>query len=889
MNYYKESIDEVLNNLQTSLNGLSSSEAVKRLNRYGKNELPRKKRISIFKIFFKEMLDPIVIILIVVTIISFLIGETIDAFCILFIILIDLVTGTIQEYSATKKALSLNEIIKVKCKVLRDFKETYIDSTNLVIGDIIYLESGNKISGDLRVLDSYNLTVSEAVLTGESTSIYKDNEIILEDTLVQDRKNMLYAGCNVLTGRATCVVCKTGINTELGKIATSINNLQDEKSPLTIRIEKFSKQISLILIIISIFLTILLILKGNKLSDVFMMVVALTVSALPEGLPLALTMALTIASGRMLKKNVIVKKLNSVESLGSSTVIASDKTGTLTVNEQTAKIIVLPNNKKYEITGSGYNTNGKVIINDVNDNENILDLIKLGLINNEANVTVKDEKESYLGDSIDIAFLVLANKMEVNKKDIKIIKEIPYESVNKYSAVFYKIKNDDKIYCTVKGSIEKVLEFSKYMESSLIDKEMLMKQNEELAKDGYRVIAIASGNIKSDNLDESVIKDLTFKGLVGFIDPIRDDCIDAINECMNAHIKVVMITGDHPLTALKIGKDLKIVSNNKEVTTGLELEKKFREGLLIFDEFVSEKKIFARVSPDQKLEIVKSFKRQGEFVAVTGDGVNDAPALKAANLGISMGSGTDVCIETSNMILTDDKFSSIVSGIKEGRCAYSNIRKIIYMLISCGLAEVLFFTLSIVFNYEVPLVAIQLLWLNLVTDGMQDMALSFEGAESGIMNEYPRSPKENIFDKKLISEVLLSGFTIGILVFLLWIYLLDILKFEVVVARGYIMALMVFIQNMHVLNSRSETKSIFDKSLKPNKFVYFAIISSIILQILIMEIPFLSNILKTKSIPFIHLVFLFLLSLTILFVMELFKIYRNHMETKINKKIKNKK
>ena len=283
MNYYKENIDEVLDNLQTSLNGLSKEEAIKRLNRYGKNELPKKKSISLFKIFFKEMLDPIVIILLVVTIISFLIGENFDAFCILFIILVDLITGTIQEYSATKKALSLNEIIKVKCKVLRDGKETFIDSTNLVIGVIIYLESGNKISGDLRILDSYNLTVNESILTGESASIYKDNEIILENTMVQDRKNMLYAGCNILTGRATCVVCETGSNTEIGKIATSMNSLQEEKSPLTIRIEKFSKQISLILIVISLLLTILLILKGNKLSDVFMMVVALTVSALPEG------------------------------------------------------------------------------------------------------------------------------------------------------------------------------------------------------------------------------------------------------------------------------------------------------------------------------------------------------------------------------------------------------------------------------------------------------------------------------------------------------------------------------------------------------------------------------------------------------------------------------
>ena len=691
---------------------------------------------------------------------------------------------------------------------------------------------------------------------------------------------MVYAGCVILTGRATCVVVKTGIHTEIGQIAKTVTESREEKSPLTIRVEKFSKQISIVVLILAVILTIILIGKGNEVNEVFMLVVALTLSALPEGLPLALTMALTIASNRMLKKNVIVKKLNSVESLGSCTLIASDKTGTLTVNEQTAKIITLPSSKSFEVTGSGYNNNGKVIINDKKDLPDILDIIKLGLINNEASLTINSDNVEYQGDSIDVAFLALAKKMDVDDKNIKISDSIPYESINKYSAVFYKIKGDNRIYVTVKGSPEKILEFSKKMLVNTKEKELnnafIKKQNETLASEGYRVIALASGilPLEKDKYEESDIKNLVFKGLIGFIDPIRDDCKESIKQCLDASVKVIMITGDHPLTAYKIANDLGIVRDRKEVATSEEVAKALKSGVIKFDEFIKDKKVFARVTPLEKLEIVNSFKRQGEFVAVTGDGVNDAPAIKTANIGIAMGSGTDVSIETANMILTDDKFSSIVSGIIEGRCAYSNIRKITYMLISCGFAEVLFFILAITLNFPMPLLAMQLLWLNVVTDGLQDFALSFEAAEDDIMKYPPRSPKENLFDKRLIQEVLLSGITIGVLVFIVWYYLIEILNFDINIARGYIMALMVFIQNMHVLNCRSETKSIFSNKIKKNKFVYFSIFSAIILQVIIMEVPFLSHFFKTESIPVTHLIILFLISLTILFVMEMYKMFK---------------
>ena len=880
MNFYQEDIEKIFENLKTTENGLTEKEAKERLLRYGKNELPKKKADSIFKIFFTQILDPIVLLLIVTIIFSFIIGEIYDAIVVIFIVLVDLLMGTIQEYNAAKKARSLENIIKVKCKVLRDDKEVIIDSSDLVVGDIVFLESGNKVSADLRIIDSYNLTVNESILTGESLGVYKNNDVIKEKRAIGDRLNMVYAGCVILTGRATCVVVKTGIQTEIGQIAKTVTESREEKSPLTIRVEKFSKQISIVVLILAVILTIILIGKGNEVNEVFMLVVALTLSALPEGLPLALTMALTIASNRMLKKNVIVKKLNSVESLGSCTLIASDKTGTLTVNEQTAKIITLPNSKSFEVTGSGYNNNGKVIINDKKDLPDILDIIKLGLINNEASLTINSDNVEYQGDSIDVAFLALAKKMDVDDKNIKIIDSIPYESINKYSAVFYKIKGDNRIYVTVKGSPEKILEFSKKMLVDTKEKELdnafIKKQNETLASEGYRVIALASGilPLEKDKYEESDIKNLVFKGLVGFIDPIRDDCKESIKQCLDASVKVIMITGDHPLTAYKIANDLGIVRDRKEVATSEEVEKALKSGVIKFDEFIKDKKVFARVTPLEKLEIVNSFKRQGEFVAVTGDGVNDAPAIKTANIGIAMGSGTDVSIETANMILTDDKFSSIVSGIIEGRCAYSNIRKITYMLISCGFAEVLFFILAIILNFPMPLLAMQLLWLNVVTDGLQDFALSFEAAEDDIMKYPPRSPKENLFDKRLIQEVLLSGITIGVLVFIVWYYLIEILNFDINIARGYIMALMVFIQNMHVLNCRSETKSIFSNKIKKNKFVYFSIFSAIILQIIIMEVPFLSHFFKTESIPVSHLIILFLISLTILFVMEMYKMFK---------------
>ena len=865
-NWYSKELEDIYKILKIDDKGLTTEEANKRLEKYGRNELPKQKKDSIIKIFLSEFKDPIVLLLIVAIIASFVVGEVVDAIAIIFIVLVDVVMGTYQENKANNIADALSKLVTVKSKVLRNGEITSVDSEELVIGDIVLLESGDKISADLRLIETHNFMVDESILTGESVQVSKNAHAIKGDNLIiSDQSNMAFSGTTVVTGRAKAIVVSTGLYTEIGKIAHSISEAKEEKSPLTLRVEKLSKQISLLVVVVAIIIMILLIIKHVPYHEIFLSVVALAVSAMPEGLPLALTMALTIASNKMAKKNVVAKKLHSVESLGSCTVIASDKTGTLTVNEQTAKKILLPNNKEYDIDGVGYEFEGSVVGSDELSKE----ISMLGVLNNEA--TIDDEKR--IGDSIDLAFLVLGKKEKVDISEIKIIDNIPYESENKYSAVFYE--KDGETYCTVKGSLEKVNSFCTSI--NLKNDADLEEQNESLASRGYRVIALASGKVeKKNSYKESDIKDLLFMGMVGFIDPIRKEVVASISECKSAGIKVLMITGDHPLTAFSIAKELDLTNDYKEVTTGLEVDDYLKKDKVIFDEFVKSKKVFTRVTPLQKLEIVESLKRQGEFVAVTGDGVNDAPALKSANIGVAMGSGTDIARETAKMIIIDDNFKSIVAGVKEGRVAFANIRKIIYFLLSCGLAEVLFFCLSIIFNMPMPLVAIQLLWLNIVTDGIQDFALSFEKAEKNIMQEKQKNSSASIIDKSLLTQTLTSGLIIGILVFIVWYYLINFMKMDIQIARGYIMLLMVFMQNIHVFNCRSEKQSAFKVSIKSNPFIVISVICCIILQVIVMEVDVLAKFLQTSPVPIMDVLILFLIASIVLIVIELYKEFVYH-------------
>ena len=857
--FYKKETEEVLQELHTSENGLNNNEVQKRKEKYGRNELPKKKRETVWHIFFNEFKDPIVILLMVAILASFIVGEVMDAVAILFIVLLDACMGTYQENKANKTAEALANLVKTKVAVIRNGKTISVDAEEVTIGDIVLLESGDKVSADIRLLETYNLKINESVLTGESTEVHKIAEALLDEELtISDQKNMAFSGTTVVRGRAKGVIVGIGLNAELGKIADSMNQTEDEKSPLTIRVEKLSKQISILVLIIAVLIATLLIIKDVPYDEIFLSVIALAVSAMPEGLPLALTMALTIASNKMAKKNVIVRKLNAAESLGSCTVIASDKTGTLTINEQTAKKIIFPDDREYIVDESGIVGEEKL---DTSSKKDIAGLAFLGGINNEA--SIEDGKKE--GDAIDVAFLIFAKKLNVTLTDAKIITMLPYESENKYSAVFYE--QDGETYATVKGSLETVCSFC-----DKVDEKNLNKQNEALAKDGFRMIALASGRVpKKNEYTASDLKNLTYKGMLAFIDPIRKEAISSIKECREAGIKVLMITGDHPLTALSIAKDLGLATKESEVTTGLEIESEFAKGEKNFDKFIKQKRVFARVTPIEKLHIVESLKRQGEFVAVTGDGVNDAPALKAANIGVAMGSGTDIARETADMIIVDDNFTSIVAGVMEGRIAYANIRKIIYFLISCGVAEVVFFLISILLNLPMPLVAIQLLWLNVVTDGIQDFALSFEKGTKDILKQPPIKPQESIFNKTLLQEILVAGGIIGIIVLIVWYYLIDVVAMDTEMARGYIMCLMVFIQNIHVFNCRSEDKSAFKVPLKNNWLIVGGVVCSIILQIIVMEVPFLSQFLQTTSIPFSNLVYLFLIACSILVLVEIYK------------------
>jgi len=863
----------VLKEFKSSLSGLTQSEAKKRLKKYGLNELPKEKKKTRLEIFLGSFKDPIIYVLLAAAILSFIVGEIIDGLAILFIILVDAIVSTIQEYRAEQNSEALKNLIKVKVKVIRENRHSEIDSANVVPGDIIVIEPGTVISADARILTSNNLTVNESILTGESIGVVKSFESV--DSNDVSKKCMLYAGTSVLTGRALAVVVSTGINTEVGKIAEKVTTTEESASPLTIRMEKFSKQITILIVVIAIIIGFVLYYKGYSALEIFLSVVALSVSAMPEGLPLALTMALTIGANKMGKRNVIVKKLNSVESLGSCTVIASDKTGTLTVNEQTAKKILLANGEEFDVEGNGYNDIGSIIPFNESNIKNAKYISLLGYMNNEAMLEKNKGVWESFGDSIDIAFLALSRKLNTNETEFNKLYEIPYESEKKYSAIFYK--KGDKVYCTAKGSLEVILDFCSHSynngKKTKLNKEAILKQNEDMAAKGLRVIALCDGEVPVlEKYSEKNIYNLNFVGLVGFIDPVRKEAINAIKECKNAGIKVLMITGDHALTAYAIAKDLNMIDEKSEVATGSDLDF-YIDDESKFDEFIKDKKVFARVTPLQKLKIVESLQRQGEFVAVTGDGVNDAPAIKAANIGVAMGSGTDVAKQTAKMIVIDDNFASIVAGIEEGRNAYSNIRKISIMLLSCGFAEVLFFVLAIAFDLPMPLVAIQLLWLNLVTDGLQDMALSFERETDTIMKQKPRPTNESLFEKELVKQILLSGLFIGIVVFLVWNVLIKI-GMETSHARGYVLALMVFIQNIHVINCRSESKSIFENSFMKNPFVLFTIAGSIILQIIVMEVPLLSKFLQTYQVPYVHMLILLLLSLPILSVMELYKRFK---------------
>jgi magnesium-transporting ATPase (P-type) len=879
--WYKFTIEKILSNLNSSLDGLNQNQVNEKVLKYGKNKLPMKKGLSAFKIILNQFLNPLIYILLAAGVVSVFIGDVKDSFFIFIVIILNASIGAYQEWKAEKSAESLQRLLNIYTDVMRDSKEVEINAEELVPGDIVLLESGNKVPADIRLINSNKLMVDESLLTGESVSVQKNAEDIFDDNLIiAERINMLFAGSIITSGRATGIVVETGLNTEIGKIAETITGLDTSKPPLIHRMERFAKHISYIVLIACILIGIVEIYRGNNIADVFLMIIALAVSAIPEGLPAAVTVALSVGMSRMLKRNVIIRKLTAVEALGSCTCIVSDKTGTLTVNKQTVRLISVANGNSFQVTGESYTPQGQILTNENLDVKvgydcNLDEIIKTSVICNEAVIQQTASGWESNGDSVDIAILAMAQKYGINQShiinSIKTVTEIPYESEIAYAARFYKENGKTKI--AIKGAFEIIINLCNKMRMdgniTDINYESLNNQATRLAEEGYRLISVASGQIEEEkkHYSHEDINSLIFMGFICLIDPLRPESTAAIQKCKEAGIRVLMVTGDHPETAFTIGRQLGISQSKNCVITGYDIERTTQEE---FKKIISTKSIFARVSPLQKLQIVDILGNLGNFIAVTGDGVNDAPALKKAHVGVAMGSGTDITKDVASIIVSDDNFSSIVSGIEEGRYTYDNIRKVIYLLVSAGLSEIILFLLAIVAGLPIPLVAVQLLWLNLVTNGIQGVGLAFEKGESTTMQRPPRSPNEGVFNKIMIQETVLSSIIIAIITFTLWVWLLKS-GLDLYHSRNLILLLMVFFENIHVFNCRSEYISAFKIPVKNNVLLVSGVVVAQAIHLLSMHIPLMQKTLEVSPVG-IKTWFVFLaLSAVLLIVMELFK------------------
>lgn len=877
-------IDDVFKKLKTSGKGLNSQEAARRQLEFGPNRLPARRAPSFIEIFFHQFLNPLIYILLIAASVALFLKEIVDAIFIFGVILLNSLVGAWQESKAEKSAVALQNLLKIKTLVRRDGQERSLDAEELAIGDIVFLTSGDKVPADIRIFEAHNLSVDEAFLTGESSAINKNDDVLVEKVTINEKSNLLFAGSTILSGRASGVVIDVGLGTEVGKIADIIASAPTSKPPLIIRMEQFTKKLSFIILFLCFLLALLALGKGMNQLEVFFLVTALAVSAIPEGLPVALTVALSVATVRMSRRRVIVRKLTAVEALGSCTVIASDKTGTLTLNQQTASLIYLASGAELSVSGLGYNGLGKIegySQLSKSDKKIMDDSLASAVLANEAKLWREKDVWNYYGDQLDVAFLALAYKAGFKPGDIagslESLLDIPYESERRYAAKIYLQAGQQRV--AIKGALDKILSFCSQSAASKtktkFNKESILKKGEELAARGYRVLALADGKFvgkvpaETEDFLEADLKDLRFLSLVCFIDPLHAECREAISTCRQAGIDVVMITGDHPATALFIARELGIAKNSSEVVTGDQISDE--ELTPEFISLVERTKVFARVSPLQKVKIVKALSSLGHFVAVTGDGVNDAPALKQASIGVAMGSGTDVAKEIATMIVTDDNFASIVGGIEEGRFAYANVRKVVYFLISSGAAEIILFMVAILVGLPLPLFAAQLLWLNVVTNGIQDIALSFEAGEAGAMKQKPRPPREGIFNRNMTTQTIISGLVIGLVTSGTWYYLISVVSWSETEARNFILMLLVLFQNIHVFNCRSESASAFKIPINKNYLLILGVLLAQGLHIFATYNPFFQKVLQLSPISLKNWLMLLAISSSVLWAMEIYK------------------
>ncbi len=880
---------EALTVLASAEHGLAEDEAAARLRDHGPNELPRSARAGLVRIYLHQFKNPLVYLLLGATAVSLGVGEFTDAAFIFVVLQSNAAIGTYQEWTAETSAAALDALIRNVVVVLRDGAPRQVDALELVPGDVVKLESGTLVPADLRLLVGWEVTVDESLLTGESTPVTKDAESVLAPaTPLVERRNMLHAGTTVQLGRATGVVAATGGATQVGRIAAALVSGAAAPPPLVVRLEQLSRVVGLVTLGLIVLLAGVQLAQGLPVVTVFLFAVALAVAAIPEGMPVAITVALSIASTRMARRNVIVRALPAVEGLGACTLIASDKTGTLTCNELTVKRVLLFGAERTgagvppllaEVGGEGYRPQGAVVLAGgepaPGERAALLRLAETGALCNEASIRFTGGEVEHLGDTVDVAFLVLAAKLGLDPRALRAsapqLGLIPYEPHRRYGAGFIRAgkAGEAQAVAHVKGAAEVLLPMC-----AGLDRVAALAEADRLAADGYRVIAVARGTVAMDAAlaaAPEALRDLELLGLVGLIDPVRPEVPEAVARCRAAGITVVMVTGDHPDTALAIARQLDIARDVGEVATGAELAEA-RDDPDAFDRRVAGARVFARVEPVQKLAIVQALRRAGEVVAVSGDGVNDAPALSAADIGVAMGrGGTDVARGAAELLLADDNFASIVGGVEEGRIAYDNVRKLIFLLIAMGLAEIALFLFAILAGLPIPLFAVQLLWLNLVTEGAQTVALAFERGEPGVLQRRPRPPGQPLFDRRMIVQVLISGVYVGAVAFVFYGWCLD-QGMDTAAARNLLLLLLVLFENVHVFNARSETRSVFKVSVAANPFVVFAALGAQVLHISAMYLPGLREVLDVQPIGLADWFIVAPVALSLLVVVEFYKL-----------------
>ena len=858
-NWYNKSPDEVLKDLSTTREkGLSQEEAKTRLEKYGENALAAEKKKSFGEKLKEQILDPMIIILMIAAIISAFVGEALDAGIIIAIVIVNAFLSIYQEGKAEEAIAALQKMSSPKAKVVRDGDHIEVDSNTLVPGDIVILETGDIVPADLRLIDSSNLKIDESSLTGESVPVEKNFSKVYDGKMeIGDRENLAYSSTIVTYGRGMGLVVETGHETEIGKIATSIATVGDEQTPLQRKLAKLSKTLGILVIVICAVVLGVGVLYKNDPLEMFMTAISLAVAAVPEGLPAIVTIVLSIGMGKMAEKNAIVKKLLAVETLGTTTVICSDKTGTLTQNEMTV-VKVFTDGQVYDVSGTGYSPEGDVTKKEekvtIEEDENLKILSSIAALTNDAKLQVKGQEASIIGDPTEGALLTFAEKAGNGLKELynnfDRIEEIPFDSDRKMMTTFHD-KIFENIASFTKGAPDVVLDrCSKILidgkEVELDDKlrKEVLDKNSEFARSALRCLGYAyrkHSDMPSEITSENIEKDMVFVGLTGMIDPSRPEVKAAIKECRSAGIRPIMITGDYLETGLAIAKDLGIATSDDEAIMGRELNEMSEAELR---EIVKEKSVFTRVSPENKVQIVTALKQNGHITAMTGDGVNDAPAIKKADIGIAMGiTGTDVAKNTAEVILTDDNFATIVNAVEEGRIIYSNIKKFVAYLLSCNLGEVLIVLISILMDLPVPLIPIQLLWLNLVTDSFPALALGVERGEADIMEEKPRDPDEPILDTEIKITVAIQSIAITVATLLAYFVGLKWYGLESGInhARTMAFATLIICELLRAYSSRSIDKTVFELGVFTNKKLVFATLFSFLLMLVVIYVPVLND------------------------------------------------